>query len=144
MNYILHSAGDPTREGVRANLHSLIDKVDPRFPWEFTIKRYRREQTNDQLGARFGLAYAVMMEPMGLRGRRDKEWLHEFMCGEYWGWHPTIRNKPLRTTTTNERGEREVIDTAEAAKFWDFVVEWAARQIAVVIPDPNPFWKIAA
>ncbi len=137
--YVL-SKGHPDREIVSANLQCFIAKLPNTKSWSIEITEYHKPRSDAQRSALFGVAYKPLMEHMGLRGDRDKEDLHEFFCGEYWGWHPTLRNKPLRTTTRNERGERDVIDTVTALDFYAFIQQYAAEQ-GVMVPDPDPFWR---
>lgn len=139
MSYILHK-GDPNRELVRANLHAFIDRLPESESWEFEWHKYHKPRSDKQRRALFGAAYKPLMEFMGLRGERDKDDLHAFFCGEYWGWHPALKNKPLRTTTRNERGERDEISTVDALDFYAFIQQRAAEQ-GVMVPDPDPFWK---
>lgn len=139
MNYVL-DAKDPNRENVRANLHAFIDRLPTTQSWQFAVTKYHKPRSDKQRKALFGAAYRPLMEYMGLRGERDKEDLHAFFCGEYWGWHPVLKNKPVRTTTRNERGEREEINTVDALEFYAFIQQRAAEQ-GVMVPDPDPFWK---
>lgn len=134
-------ANDSTRPQVTANLHRYIDGLPQGKSYRFEICEHRKNQSEDQLGARFGLAYKTIMRHMGLQGEEEKQQLHRFMCGEYFGWVKTpIGKRPARSTTKNEKGERKPLDTLEASDFWDFIVRKAA-EFDIFIPDPNPFWK---
>lgn len=132
---------DPDCDIYRANMSAFVDRLlaaGKRVRAEVGI--YTKPRTDRQRKALFAAAYKPIMERMGLRGERDKDDLHAFWCGEYWGWHPELRNKPLRTTTRNERGERDVISTAEALDFYEFVQQRAAER-GIDVPDPDPFWR---
>lgn len=137
--YELHS-GHADRARICANLHAFIDRLPESQSWQISIEQYRKKRSDKQRKSLFGLAYKKIMDHMGLRGSRDKDDLHAFWCGEYWGWHPTLHNKPLRTTTTNERGERDVITTLAALELYEFIQQRAAEQ-GIDVPDPDPFWK---
>lgn len=104
----------------------------------------RPERTIPQLRYLRGVAYAILATQFGY----EPEEISEFLCGEYWGWKtkklPGGRTSqvPMRTTTEDEDGNRDVID---GQVFWDYV-EWIQRKAArqgVVIPDPDPNYKIA-
>jgi hypothetical protein len=137
--YVLH-ANAPERDTVRANLHAFIDRLPVAKSWSIIVGPYHKPRSDKQRSALFAVAYAPIMEHMGLRGEQDKADLHAFWCGEFWGWHPTLRNKPLRTTTRNERGERDVISTRVALDLYRFIQQRAAEQ-GIDVPDPDPFWK---
>jgi hypothetical protein len=137
-------ANDPTRPHVAANLRAYIDGLSPKKSYRFEICEHRKTQTDDQLGARFGLAYKTIMQHMGLQGDDEKKQLHRFMCCEYFGYVETpFGRRPKRTTTVNERGEKKPLDTVEAAEFYDYIVRKAA-EFDIFIPEPNPFWKEAS
>lgn len=140
--YFLH-ANAPEREQVRANLHEFIDGLDVRKSWRVEIRENRKERTLDQNAATFGVAYATIMEATGLEGDAERKQLHRDFCGDFFGWvdGPLGHRKPVRTTTTNEHGERDVIDTATMARFYDFIQRTAA-EYGVVVPDPDPLYGL--
>lgn len=139
MSHVLHK-GHPDHDIVRANLHAFIDRLPDTKSWEVEVSEYHKPRSDKQRKALFGAAYKPLMEFMGLRGEHDKEDLHHFFCGEYWGWHPVLRNKPLRTTTRNEQGQRQEISTVEALDFYAFIQQRAAER-GVMVPDPDPMWR---
>lgn len=77
----------------------------------------------------------------------EKEEIEEYLLGSYFGWVEKklpgnrVSSIPIRRTTTDEEGNRDVL---EGRKFWDFV-EWiqrvAARQ-GLIIPDPSKDYKL--
>jgi hypothetical protein len=135
---------DPNCENVRANLHRFIDQLPKSKAWEWTWQKYTKTRTPKQRKALFAAAYKPIMEFVGLRGEDDKLELHSFFCGEFWGWReePMMRKRPLRTTTKNERGERDEISTTVALDFYAFIQQRAAEQ-GIYVPDPDPFWREA-
>ncbi len=105
----------------------------------------KRERSQSQLGALFGVAYKILMREIGLRGEREKAELHDTFCGEFWGWRTitvmgVLRQVPTRTTTTNEHGVRDVISTREQIDFYEFIQQRAAG-MGWDIPDPDPLWR---
>ena len=133
--------GHHGRATVKANLHAFIDRLPDTKSWKVEIKEARPERTDSQLGALFGVAYDVIMEATGLQGDAEKKQLHRDMCGDFFGWADggLGRAKPKRTTTTNEHGDRDVIDTQTMAAFYDFIQRKAA-EFGIDVPAPDPLW----
>jgi hypothetical protein len=48
--------------------------------------------------------------------------------------------RPVRTTTTNEAGERDVVDTVTMARMYDFIQRTAAGY-GIDVPAPDPMWS---
>ena len=103
----------------------------------------RPERTVPQLRYLWGVPYRMLAESFGF----EPDEISEYLCGSYWGWKPKrlpggrSHEVPIRTTTEDADGNRDVIDGKE---FWDYV-EWIQRVGArqgVVIPDPDPNYKI--
>lgn len=110
-----------------------------------SVVEAKRERSQSQLGALFGIAYKILMREIGLRGEREKAELHDTFCGEFWGWRTitvmgVLRQVPTRTTTTNEHGVRDVISTREQIDFYEFIQQRAAG-MGWDIPDPDPLWR---
>lgn len=139
--YTLES-GAAWRPRVLANLLACLQKLPESKSWRVEIREARKERSLDQNAAMFGVAYAAIMEATGLEGDADKKQLHRNMCGDFFGWteKPMLGRVPVRTTTTNEHGEREVIDTATAARMYDFIQRQAA-EYGIDVPDPDPLWR---
>ena len=139
--FILH-ANDPGRERVLLNLIAFLQRLPEDKGWEVEIARYVKARTDKQRKAMFGAAYKALMEFSGLEGSREKEQLHRDMCGEFYGWTNDAlgRRKPVRTTTTNERGERDEISIEEQLKFYAFLQRQGA-EVGCYVPDPDPFWR---
>jgi hypothetical protein len=140
--FVIAKRGDFGRDRVRANVHAYVDALPDTRDWRIEIREARKERTLDQNAAMFGVAYATIMESAGLEGDDDKKRLHWNMCGDFFGWvdKPLLGRVPVRTTTTNENGERDVIDTATAARMYDFIQRQAA-EYGIVVPDPDPFYR---
>ena len=71
------------------------------------VDEFVEERTDRQRRTLFGVAYKELMAQMGLAGEREKDQLHEMMCGEYFGWRDAgamgaTARVPVRTTTRNE------------------------------------------
>lgn len=109
------------------------------LPIEVDCKKWRKSRSNDQ-NAMLWAMYAPIAEHMGY----DAEDVHEWMCGHFWGWKDikvpkTPRNPeglasvPIRSTTRDEDGKRNVIDKATFSKFVE-MVDRVAAQAGVFIP----------
>jgi hypothetical protein len=134
---------------------AVIDKIG-RFlkllsagkAWRVTIEWYRATRSVQQCRYLNGVAYKALSEATGYE-RND---ISEYCCGLYWGWvdkrvpktprNPEgIESRPVRTTTTDENGQRDVLT-------WDLFDEYVAflqRHFAqlrdpIYIPDPDPNW----
>ena len=103
----------------------------------------RPERTPKQLKYLHGVAYRILADRFGF----EPDEVSEYLCGQFFGWKvkklPGGRTQevPIRTTTVDEDGNRDVID---GQQFWDYV-EWIQRVGArqgVVIPDPDPEYRI--
>lgn len=129
-------------EQIRANAIEHARNLDPEKKWQITFEEKKDPRTNYQNRTLFGLKYPVLMEFMGLRGDDDRQALHEYFCGEYFGWKRVeimgrVKQRPSRITTTNEHGERDVLPPDQ---FWDFVefVDQRAAENGCPLPDPDP------
>jgi hypothetical protein len=109
------------------------------LPLDVECKKWRKSRSNEQ-NALLWAMYAPIAEHMGY----DAEDVHEWMCGRMWGWKDikvpkTPRNPeglasvPVRSTTRDENGKRNVIDKATFSKFVD-MVDRIAAQAGVFIP----------
>ena len=108
---------------------------------KFTIAR--PERTLPQVAYLHAVCYAMLSEHTGY----ERDEIEEYLLGAYFGWKEKklpggrVSSVPIRRTTTDEEGNRDVL---EGRKFWDFV-EWiqrvAARQ-GLVIPDPSKDYKL--
>jgi hypothetical protein len=95
-------------------------KAQP-LPLEVESKPWAKPRTLPQNSYLWSAVYAPLVKACG---HTSEEW-HEHYCGEFWGWVEHIKPsghieyKPLRTTTKNEHGKRDVL---KGKPFSDFVV----------------------
>ena len=92
--------------------------------------------------ALLAVAYPPVMEYMGMRGEKEREEIHQHFCGEYWGWkeYDILGKKkvsPVRTTTKNNDGEKDIISKSEMYDFYRFIQQRAAEN-GIFVPDPDP------
>ena len=133
---------DANRLNVAANLTAFIARLPESRSWEIEIRQHVKRRSDKQRAALFGPAYGALMAFSGLQGNSDKEELHRFFCGEFFGWAEDAfgRRKPRRTTTKNERGERDEISVVEALNFYDFLQRRGA-EVGCYVPDPDPLYR---
>lgn len=109
------------------------------LPLDVDAKPWRKSRSNEQ-NALLWAMYAPLAEYMGY----DRDDIHEWFCGKFFGWRDvkvprTPRNPeglasvPLRSTTRDENGKRNVIDKATFAKFVE-MVDRVAAQAGVFVP----------
>lgn len=105
--------------------------------WKITIAEHRKTRSNEQNNALWGVAYVAIHEASG----NDPEDMHEYFCGEYFGWveRPMFgqrKKRPRRTTTTDASGRRSVLTTIEFMDFYGFIQRRMA-EFGIYVPDPN-------
>jgi len=129
------------RAGILDRLIGTLTGLSDRFEWEVRIVRATKQRTDDQNHALFGVAYKALRDQTG----NDVDDLHTYFLGEYFGWveHDVMgrsKLKPRRTTTTDEQGKRQVLNTVDFADFYDFIQRRAA-EAGYIVPDPDPLWR---
>lgn len=128
------------REVTAKRLVTMLLNFLPGQRLKITFERDVPTRSTLQNKALWGCAYKALEEQSG----NDPEDLHRYFCGEFFGWekHEVMgawTRRPKRTTTTNEQGERDVIDKLRMAEFYDFIQDRAAK-VGFDVPDPDPEW----
>lgn len=136
--YTLNANG-PERGDVIANVHAFVDRLPASKSWRIEIKEARKERTDPQNRALFGVAYPAICKVTGY----DVDELHRMMCGRFFGWVDIdilgeVSRRPYRTTTTNAEGDRDVMPTLDFAAFYEMVQRMGA-EAGIDVPDPDPF-----
>lgn len=119
-------------------------ELDASKAWEVVLRPFKRERSNPQNNYLRGVADVMIAKAIGY----EPDDVHEFLCGTYWGWmqeacpktpsNPRgVKDVPIRTTTTDANGERDVLNKEDFWDFVDFVQRFGARH-GVMIPDPDP------
>lgn len=115
-------------------MHFLID-CDGKYV-KARWSRVGKPKTNKQLKTHFGLAVAKIRNAMIEQGiaicgvTPNKTMIHEILTMSCGGVGPLGEKKRLSQMTSNE-----------AFHFFENVLDWAATQLGIVIPDPDPLWK---
>ena len=129
-----------------ANAVSFIQSLPKDGSMEVEIRPRKKPRSQNQNAALWGVAYPPIMEAMGLRGEKEREEIHEYFCGEYFGWvEYQILDKrkvrPKRTTTKNEDGKRDILTKMDMSDFFAFVQQRAADN-GIYVPDPDPLYWV--
>lgn len=142
---IIMPVESPERRAERiGRITAFLSRLEASKPWELWVKPWKKSRTDRQNNALWGVAYKTLSD---FTGFTEPE-LHELMCKAQFGEVEYelmgIRGtKPRRTTTTNEAGERDVLNRDQMASFFAFVQQKAA-EIGCYIEDPNPMLRTRA
>ena len=133
-------------EARRSNAIAHINTLAADGSAEIEIRPFKKTRSLRQNAALWGVAYPPIMEAMGLRGEKEREEIHEYFCGEYWGWKQykildKLKQKPVRTTTIDEDGKRNRIKTVAMSDFYAFIQQRAADN-GIYVPDPDPMYGL--
>ena len=117
----------------------LIASLHKEFAVEVEIKRHAKKRSPEANAYLWGVCYPLLSDASGY----EKEELHYVMCCKFFGTKVVEvmgerYERPVRTTTTNEDGELEWLDSATFAQFVDFVIREGALWYDVAIPPPSP------
>lgn len=108
--------------------------------WKITIVEHRKERSDPQNNALWGVAYKKLA---AFTGEEPSE-LHDIFMRRYFGEVEyevlgEIRTRPYRTTTTDENGNRDVMPVDKFTELYRFIQKTAA-EYGCDIPDPDPLW----
>ena len=127
------------REAAIARLVPILSVFQAGKPVNVKLTIARPERTPPQLRYLRGVVVPMLAD----HGGYEREDVYEYLLGSWFGWRekrlPGNRTEqvPIRTTTTDADGNRDVI---EGRAFWDFVefIQRVGARAGVVIPDPQP------
>jgi hypothetical protein len=110
-----------------------------KHPLSIVCDRFSMGRTSQQNRALFGLAYKIIRDETG----HSVEELHDFFCKRYFGvaeydFFGETRTRPMRTTTKDEDGKRNVLPWDRFSDFFEHVRNFAAAELEINIPDPDP------
>jgi len=112
---------------------------------EVEFRDYVKHRSVKQNRALWAVAYPPIMSAIGLSGEEDRVELHEYYCGEFFGWKEYSimgmkKVRPIRTTTTDEDGRGSIVSKEIMAEFYNFVQRQAAGH-GIYVPDPDPMYS---
>jgi hypothetical protein len=133
--YTLHA--DKGRPRVLENLVRFLESLPADKAWTIEVKPFRKERTDSQNHALFGVAYPPLVEYTGF----TPEEIHEVMCMEFFGKVEyevlgVDKVRPYRTTTKDETGKRNVLSTVQFSEFYAHVQRRGA-ELGIFIADPE-------
>jgi hypothetical protein len=107
-----------------------------------TIGEAKKERSQDQNSALYGVAYKALSEFTGYTGPE----LHELFLRSYFGEVEVEVlgqrfKKARRTTTTDDRGNRKLLSTIEFMDFYRHIQQ-KGSEIGCWVPDPDPMWHL--
>lgn len=129
-----------TEEQVDSLCSRLRKTLDVRKrPLKVRISLDGSDRSDLQNRALFGVAYPALEEVTGY----TKDELHESMCIRYFGSKEIelfgmVVVRPLRTTTRDEDGKLDIVNSADFAAFYEFIRDFAAMELDVTVPAPDP------
>lgn len=132
-----------------ARAQMLLASLPIAKAWRIRISVARNERSLPQNAYLWAVPYKLLGEYTGY----DAEELHEYFCGEYFGWRETRVPKrpsnprgtyslPVRTTTTDEHGKRDVLAWERFSDFVGYIQRFAAEKCQIFIPDPDPNYML--
>lgn len=148
---ILLPKEDTERRKVRAQrVATFLSGLDAGKAWEVLVRPFKRSRSNQQNRYERGVACLLLSKAVGY----EPDEIHDYLCGTYFGWRQVacpktpnnprgIRDVPIRTTTTNSLGERDVLSRTEFSDFVDFIQRFGAKH-GCYIPDPDPDFALRA
>ena len=112
-----------TPAGTRALLKFIEENQQERLLYE--VRNYKPPRS---LGLN-ALHWASVINPLAEFIGDSPEETHRDLCGAFFGWVDTKMGgkKPRRTTTTNDQGERSVLNWEEMSNFVEFCRAKAAE-----------------
>ena len=139
-------------KGERAKALELAARILAALPleraWRVRCQVLRNERSSEQNAYLWGCPYKLLSEHTGY----EVDEIHEWACGTFFGWRDkrvpkTPRSPegyvsvPVRTTTRDENGERDVLNWQQFSDFVAFLQRFAADKLGLLIPDPDPEWR---
>lgn len=125
----------------------LVAAYQPKRPVKVEWKIAVPDRTPAENRYLWAVPYKMLSEYTGM----EMEEIHEWNCGNQWGWknkkvpkkpsNPTgIESVPIRTTTTNAEGEDELCSEEEFIQLWERAQRLGAG-FGMTIPDPDKDYK---
>jgi hypothetical protein len=137
-------ADDTVRVNVLANCKRFLDLLPSDKSWQIEIAPLVKSRSNGQCQYLNGVAYKVIGDALGF----DRDDISEYLCGQYFGWRdkplPGGRSTqvPIRTTTTDADGKRDVLSAKAFSDYVEFCQRFAAEH-GIYVPDPNEYSEAA-
>jgi hypothetical protein len=140
---------DALRRSRRAQrIATFIAGLSTDRAWEVIVRPFKRKRSNQQNRYERGVVCKLLSEHLGY----EEQEVHDLLCGTHFGWKTVnvprtpnnsrgVKDIPIRTTTKNEAGERDVLNQEDYWDFCAFAQRFGAEN-GVYIPDPDPLWFV--
>lgn len=127
----------------------ILEALPLERAWKIRCQVLRNERSEAQNAYLWAVPYKMLSEQTGF----EKDDLHTWFCGAVFGWKDkpvpkTPRNLtgfesvPVRTTTRDENGQRDVLNWTQFDDFVGFIQRWAATKFGMLIPDPDKNFRV--
>jgi hypothetical protein len=127
----------------------ILSSLDELVAWKIVAEPVKHVRSASQNAYLWAVPNKMISDKTGY----EAEEVHEYLCGQYFGWKDKkvpkkprnaegIESVPIRTTTTNENGKRCILTTMQFADYVDFVQRFAAQKLHLIIPDPDPAYML--
>lgn len=131
------------REGAIERIALILGTLPMESAWRVEVHDHKPTRSNQQSRYLNGVCYKLLGDAIGY----ERDEVSEFLCGSYFGWttkavpkkpsNPNgIESVPIRTTTTDADGKRNVLGKMEMVDYIAFVQRFAASK-GVYIPEPD-------
>lgn len=125
---------DSCRDEMITRIVRFLELLPMDRAWEVTVKRFRKQRSEDQNNALWGVAYPPLMEVTGY----EKEEIHEELLMR-WSGHQTKTIFGRKKVVPVKRSKE--LNTLEFCDYYAFVQRFAAKEFGIYIPDPDPALK---
>lgn len=136
------------RDGMIQRIAAFLAKLPDGKAWRVTVEQAKSTRSTQQNRYLHGVAYKLLSDATGY----EMDEVAEYLCGAYFGWREKrvpkkpgnlagVESVPVRTTTTNENGQRDVLAWDAFSEYVAFIQRFAASK-GVFIPDPDPEWRL--
>ena len=125
-----------SRQRAIESLAAFAKRLPLNKPWRWRLDELKGDRTGPQNNALFGVAYPPLCKYLNC----TDEALHQVMCQKFFGVKVLLGvPSPLRTTTTDLEGKRDVIPFDMFQDFYTMVQQVGADlEDPIYIPDPDP------
>lgn len=131
------------REAAIKRIGLILASLPIEAAWRVEVHEHKPTRSSAQNNYLNGVCYKLLGEAIGY----ERDEVSEFLCGTYFGWKDKkvpkkpsnpqgIESVPIRTTTTDENGKRNVLGKMAMVDYIAFVQRFAAGK-GIYIPDPD-------
>lgn len=121
----------------------MLEELPDGKAWKVAAEEIKSERSLAQ-NAYLWVAYTAISKETGY----EKLDIHEDICKRHFGTRLKrvpggVKEVPIRTTTTDERGRRSVLSKSQFMELVEFVKRYAA-EAGVYVADPDEYTRQAA